>query len=258
MRIITCNIRTSRADDGVNNWENRKHLCADVIRSREPHIVCFQEMTAEQAGFIADELEGFSWVGAIDEPTTYGPVNSIFVSREAFTLTSSGSYWLSKTPHISGSKSWDSACVRLATWVRLREKPSRMEYRVINTHLDHVSQKARVRQAGLIAADARAFPPEFPQILTGDFNCDFTNRAIHVLQDAGFEDTYQKTHGTLDPGTTFHRFLGDEFEAKIGKMDWIMTRGKLATSGADIIKDRENGRYPSDHYFVTADVHQQD
>jgi endonuclease/exonuclease/phosphatase family metal-dependent hydrolase len=252
---MTCNIRTSLANDGDNDWENRKSLCADVIRSRSPHIICFQEMTAEQAQFFSEELNDFSWVGALDEPSGGGPVNSIFFSREVFALTSSGSYWLSKTPHICGSKSWNSAGVRLATWARLRLKAVHCDFKVINTHLDHVSQKARVRQAKMIASDARAYAPDFPQVLTGDLNCDFTNKAIRVLRGAGFEDTYERAHGTLDPGTTFHRFRGNAFEARIGKMDWIMTRGGLKTLGAEIVRDHEGGRYPSDHYFVTADLH---
>ena len=40
-------------------------------------------------------------------------------------------------------------------------------------------------------------------------------------------------------------------ETELGKIDWIFTRGALVPTAAKIIRDAEDGRYPSDHYFIS-------
>jgi endonuclease/exonuclease/phosphatase family metal-dependent hydrolase len=122
----------------------------------------------------------------------------------------------------------------------------------VNTHLDHISQRARVHQARMIAQDCSAYPPAYSQVLTGDFNCDHRNPAIAVLLKSGFRDTYEAVHGTANPFGTYHGFHGRDYVDRVGKIDWVMVRGDCAIRTAEIVTDSENGRYPSDHFFVLA------
>jgi hypothetical protein len=39
----------------------------------------------------------------------------------------------------------------------------------------------------------------------------------------------------------------------MGKIDWIFARGATRVVGAEIIRDSRDDRFPSDHYFVSAD-----
>lgn len=254
MIVMSCNIRYSRAEDGPNNWPLRRDLALRVILSRRPDVVCFQEMTAEQHRFLCAGMAGFASVRCADEPAGDEPVNAIFYRSGLLEPVSVGAYWLSRTPHVPGTKSWASACVRMVTWARFRRGEAGSELRIINTHLDHVSQRARVRQASMIARDCAAYPPEYPQVLTGDFNCDHRNPAVRGLMASGFRDTYQLVHGTADPFPTFHAFQGRDFASPDGKIDWVMVRGRLEVSAAEVVTNNEAGRYPSDHFFVTADV----
>ncbi len=254
MKILTCNIRCYGAEDGVNNWTHRRDLCGKVITSRSPDIVCFQEMWEEQFTDLAPVLAGYQWYAMADEPVGRRPMNCIFYRSDAFTLVSAGGYWLSENPHVAGSSSWNSACVRLANWVRLQDRATGMAFRVVNTHLDHVSQPAREHQAQLLVADATAYPDDYPQILTGDMNCDARNPAIAVLKQGGWRDTYGAIHGTEDPGHTFHAFSGPGYAATKGKMDWIFRRGAITPVDAEVITDADGDRFPSDHYFVSATV----
>jgi endonuclease/exonuclease/phosphatase family metal-dependent hydrolase len=254
MRVLTCNIRTSHAEDGPNGWAFRRDVCADVIRSRRPDVICFQEMSREQHEDLTARLDGYASLGTNDKPGGADPVDSICYRSEAFAVRSVGAYWLSRTPQVTGSKSWASRAVRLATWVVLYERGAQSEWRIVNTHLDHISQRARVGQARVIARDCAAWPDGYRQVLTGDLNCDTRNRAIAVLRAAGFRDTYEAVHGTADPGHTFHRFDGPGHHGRIGKMDWIFARGPVRIAGAEVIRDRVGDRYPSDHYFVGADL----
>ena len=252
MKILTCNIRYFGANDGEDSWAYRKDLCARIIGAQSPDIICFQEMWAEQFADMTSALPEYRSYGMTDEPTGRHPVNCIFYSRDACTRIAAGGYWLSETPHVPGSKSWDSSCVRLANWIRLEDRATGREFRVINTHLDHVSQIAREHQAGRIVEDANAYPQDYPQMLTGDMNCDATNRAIGVFKAGGWIDTYGEVHETEDPGHTYHGFLGPEYDSSVGKMDWVLARGTVKVIDAEIIRDSLDGRFPSDHYFVSA------
>jgi len=190
----------------------------------------------------------------VDEPVGGHPQNCIFFRTDDFRLISAGGYWLSETPHVAGSKSWESDCVRLANWIRLEDRSTEKEFRVVNTHLDHISQAARENQAKLIVEDASAYPHQYGQILTGDMNCDFGNAAIDTLKAGCWVDTYGHVHGTEDPGHTYHGFLGPGFEAAIGKMDWIFMQGNMKAIDAEVITDSIDEKFPSDHYFVSATI----
>ena len=255
MRVLTCNIRLDNiAVDQDNQWAYRKDCCRDAIRSVEAHIISAQEVGRAQFLDLKAGLPEYEWFGLVDTVERRAPMNSIFFRRESFERISAGAYWLSETPHVPGSKSWDSNCTRLANWVRLLDVESGIELRVVNTHLDHVSQSARENQARLINEDAAAYPDDYPQILTGDMNAAGDNPVIGLFKEAGWRDTYEAIHGPGDPGTTFHRFLGPDLDTKGAKLDWIFTKGRIKALGAEILREPRDGRFPSDHYFVSADV----
>ncbi len=85
-------------------------------------------------------------------------------------------------------------------------------------------------------------------------NADAPNPAIGSFRAAGWQDTWDAVHGVLEPGRTFHEFLGPACSDPLGRIDWIFVRGATSVTDARIIRDGRNGRYPSDHYFVSADV----
>ncbi len=260
IKILTSNVRTADARDGDNSWELRRELCASVIRQQKADVIGFQEMRWQQFCDLRDALADYDHRVMVDHATTRNPQNAIFFRRDRFVAVSAAGYWLSETPHVAGSRSWDSAHVRYANWVRLEDRDSGLHLRVVNTHLDNKSQQAREEQARLLAEDAAAYPDDFPQILMGDMNADAANPAMQALMSAGWCDSYHAVHGTANPSFTFHAFQGVDFDpaarlhgkAPIGKIDWIYSRGPLKPIAAEIVKDSRDGRYPSDHFFVSA------
>jgi len=144
-------------------------------------------------------------------------------------------------------------------WVRLRDQDG-TEFRAWNGHLDHIGQLAREQQARLIVEAARALPGDLPQLFTADCNADAANPAVAILKSAGWLDTYAAIHGSKDPGFTFHAFFGPRYPEErpgrknAGKIDWIFCRGPVEPLAAEIIREGRDGRYPSDHYFVSAEV----
>ena len=259
---LSCNIRKSlpEDDEGGNGWEARKDLCFEVIRAQGADVICLQECSNAQLTDVQRRLPEFESFGLANPGELFNPTNLILFSKARFDLISAGGFWLSETPHVAGSRSWDCAHPRFANWVQLRERDSGRELRVWNTHFDHIGQLARERQAQIVVEASTVFPDELPQLLTGDLNADATNAAVKRLTDAGWLDTYAAVHGPQDPGFTFHAFLGPDFPTQTpqhkikGKIDWILYRGPVWALAAAIIRDGRNGRYPSDHYFVSAEV----
>ncbi len=104
------------------------------------------------------------------------------------------------------------------------------------------------------------FPDDFRQPLTMDANADATNPALHTLIAGGWLDTCAAVHGPGETGFTFHAFRGPRFpegrppERVIGRIDWIFSRGPIETLAAEVIRGCRDDRYPSDHYFISAEV----
>jgi endonuclease/exonuclease/phosphatase family metal-dependent hydrolase len=267
--ILTCNIRVPLPEDEAagNGWKARRALCMDVIRAQKPDVFCLQEVLREQM----DDLErgfpdfaGFGFEGPEMDARQVGyqgiAKNPIFYSRERYDFVSAGGFWLSETPHLAGSLSWESARARHVNWVRLRDRASRRQLRVLSTHLDHVSQRAREEQIKLILAEAAVYAPDFPQVLAGDLNASAANAVLKLALDGGWTNTRTAAPGPHDEGNTTHGFLGEKYVPKTeagrkrGPIDFILTRGPVSTLAWKIIRDSRDGRYPSDHYFVSATV----
>jgi endonuclease/exonuclease/phosphatase family metal-dependent hydrolase len=267
--ILTCNIRVALPEDEKtgNGWPVRRALCMEVIRAQQPDLVCLQEVLRVQMedlerGF--PEFASFGFEGPEMETRQPGyqgiAKNPIFYSRARYDFISAGGFWLSDTPHLPGSSSWESARPRHVNWVRLRERASRRQFRVLNTHLDHVSQRAREEQMKLILAEAAIYAPGFPQVLAGDFNAGAANPVLKLALAAGWTDSHTAAPVPRDDGNTTHGFLGPKYTPKTeaahqrGPIDFILTRGPVATLAWKIVRDSRDGRYPSDHYFVSAKV----
>ena len=258
-RILSCNIRLPLDEDAKagNGWEDRRELCANVIAEHEGDVVCLQECRANQLAYLKERLPEFDSYALSGPTPEFTPNNAILYERERYELISAGGFWLSETPHVAGSKSWDCAVPRHTTWVHLRERSTGRELRVWNAHLDHKGHVAREEQAKLLVEGISAMDAAgVPQLLAGDLNAYEGHPAISVLKAGGFKDSYEAVHGPGDPGFTFHGFKGPtrRVDGKGHKIDWVFTRGEFDVHGADIIRDGRDGRYPSDHYFISADV----
>ena len=134
-------------------------------------------------------------------------------------MVSAGCYWLSEKSYLGDSKSWDIGRARHVNWLLLRDNCSMKELRVLNTHLDHVTQTAREKQADLILEESSQYLAEFPQILAGDFNADSEKKVIKTIMNRGWTDTWISIHGNKDPGFTGHGFHGVKKPTKI-RWEW--------------------------------------
>jgi endonuclease/exonuclease/phosphatase family metal-dependent hydrolase len=260
VKVLCCNIRVSTQGDVDTGygWETRKSLCVDVMRAQSADLICVQECWGYHYRDLLAGLPEFDGFGLSNPDADFHPYNAMLYRRDRFEIISAGGFWLSETPHIAGSKSWDSQCLRFANWIDLKNRESGLKFRMWNTHFDHIGQVAREQQAQRIVEACQAFPEDFAQLFAADCNADASNPAIDVMKAGGWIDTYAEMHGPADPGFTYHAFIGPKYaEARnntTGKIDFIFHRGPVQTLSAEIICDSRDGRYPSDHYFLSAEV----
>jgi endonuclease/exonuclease/phosphatase family metal-dependent hydrolase len=241
-------------------WANRADYNVKVIRRCQPHLIGFQEFEQshwdtyrqrlpEYDSFITDSQGGLL-------------ENSIFWKSDRFERVSSGMSWLSPTPHVP-SAAWGASDPATTAWVHLRSCQSGTELLHLNTHLDALSEPARVHSTHLILDSLAQFQAgaEAPMIVTGDFNCNPGSPAYELFMSHGFVDSYRAAgHGDSAESSTFHAFKGREFSALDSgeelflRVDWILARGKLRTTSCTIVRDAEPPLYASDHYPVVAEM----
>lgn len=264
-KILSCNIRVDLPVDeekGVG-WSKRKDLCVKVIKNQNPDIICLQEVLKVQNSDFKKAFPDFQLLGfagpemdAFDDDQYHGIAkNPILFSTKRYSLIAAGTYWLSETPLKGGSLSWSTARARHVNWVRLEDKLTGKEFRVLNLHLDHVNQQAKVKQIELVIEEASQYRDTFPQIITGDFNSHADGPVIGGLKNNNWKDTYEVMHGGEESGFTGHGFK-PEVKMKKGKgkrIDFILLKGNASVVSASILKDNENGFYPSDHYFMASE-----
>lgn len=264
-KVLTCNIRVALPEDDEKGlgWNTRRQVCVQLIKDQQPDIIGFQEVLKEQAAYLQQQMPkyvlfGFDGPEMDARPTGYHGIakNPIMWLKQRYELLAGGTYWLSETPLVAGSMSWNTARARHVNWVRLREIKTGKEFRVVNLHLDHKSHEAKIQQAKLMATECSQYQPAFPQILTGDFNSRAGSDVFERVKTAGFVDSYAALHGETDPGVTAHGFepIDSPRLAGKGKIDFIFCKGNCKPLTAGIIKDKPKGIFPSDHFFVSAEI----
>ncbi len=257
LRVMSFNLRTSGAtDDGINVWPNRKELCLSTIRDFAPDLLGTQEVMADQHAALAS-LPDMQIVGVPREDgISKGEWSALLFRASRFELLASGTFWLSETPEVPGSKSWDTSLTRICTWAKLRERSTGREILCANTHFDHRGILARENSAKLLATRLPQLAQGLPIILIGDFNSTDTTTAYQALTKPGtspamFMDTYREIHPQASPDeATFHAFTGRTAGSRI---DFILHTPQLQTVDARIDRTpAKDGVYPSDHYPITA------
>lgn len=254
VRVMSFNIRYGTADDGENRWEKRSGLVCEALRRHEPDVVGLQEALRFQIDEIRSALPGYAEIGAgRDDGKEKGEYSAILYRSDRFRPAESGTFWLSDTPEVPGSRSWGNSIPRICTWARLVESRTGTAFYVYNVHLDHQSQPSRERSAALLGRRIAARRHADAAIVTGDFNAGEGNPAVlHLKGDApgcGLLDTFRVAHPDSKEVGTFHGFRGGTSGSKI---DYVLVPPWVRTLDAAILRDPMEGRHPSDHYPVTA------
>lgn len=248
IKLITYNIRYNNPADGVNAWPLRKEKFSNLLNKYNANIWCFQEVLNNQLVDLKTMLPEYSFVGVgRDDGIEAGEYSPIFYKNSLYQLVSSGTFWLSPTPNVVGSKGWDAAITRICSWAQLEDKTTHEVFFVFNTHFDHIGKKARKKSAKLILAKMNEVGNNKPIVLAGDFNSEPTSKAYKTIvknKIIPFTDSYtqQKDNCT---------FTGFKVNGGICKsIDFIFLNNYFERKTCQIITDNDGNNYPSDHLPV--------
>lgn len=257
-RVMSFNVRTSGAQDGENAWPHRKEFLFETIERFGPDLVGFQEVRENQHDALRERLKGHGFCGvARDDGKRKGEWCLIGYREDRFAAVKHGDFWLSENPAEAGSKSWDAALTRICSWVRLREKATGREFVYANTHFDHKGVVARQEASRVLSIELSKIASGVPAILTGDLNITEDNPAYGVLVRPDrpgairWIDSYREVHPKRAADeASFHGFKGTVTGSRI---DFVFHTDHFVATASEIDRSAmTNGRYPSDHYPVTA------
>lgn len=257
--VMSWNIRYNNPGDGVNAWPHRKDWVAEIISGNNIDIAGFQEVLVGQFEDLKQRLPDMEAYGVgRDDGKVSGEFSPIFFRRDRFELLEKSTFWLSPTPDQIGTKGWDAALPRVASWLKLKDRQSGSVFYVVNTHFDHKGSQARTESSGLIVRRLREQFTEHPVVLTGDFNTTPGTPPYEMLiaaespESAVFFDTYTHTRTKPEgPNSTWNGFQAIIPDARI---DFIFTSGSTTVHQLRILGDQREGRFPSDHLPVISQL----
>ncbi|WP_373759554.1 endonuclease/exonuclease/phosphatase family protein [Bacteroides heparinolyticus] len=258
VNVMSFNIRYDNPEDSMNNWKFRKERVANAVRFYDVDIVGMQEVLRNQLEDLRQRLPEYGVVGVgREDGKEKGEYSALWYRKSRFTLLDSGNFWLSETPEVAGSKGWDGACERIASWAKLKDAVSGKEYLALNTHLDHVGVVARREGVNLILEKVNELGGELPVIVTGDFNSEPESDVIKNITDPNnpkhLTDTRLASPVVYGPSWTFHDFDKIPYD-KRPLIDYVFVRNGLSVLRYGVLAETENESLLSDHAPVLVTV----
>ena len=114
LNVMSFNIRYNSPNDGINIWDNRKDMAADVFMDYKIDIAGLQEVTKVQLDDLNNRLPDYAYIGVgRNDGKSGGEHCPIYYNKNNLTLLEHGTQWLSETPDVIGSKGCDAAVPRL-------------------------------------------------------------------------------------------------------------------------------------------------
>jgi endonuclease/exonuclease/phosphatase family metal-dependent hydrolase len=260
VRVMSFNVRYGTAKDGENHWDRRKEFLVETIIAYQPDLLGTQETLGFQRDFLAEKLPGYEVLGVgRNDGREDGEMMALYYKKDRFEKLDGGHFWLSETPDVVGSKSWDSSLPRMVTWVKLRDRrqPNAAPILFLNTHFDHLGKMARLKSAELLRQKIATLGEGCSIIVTGDFNAGEGSEPYQALfgksedKESSVVDTYRVVHPKREPTEgTFSGFKSDATDG--ARIDWIGVSRDWKIVEAAINRTSRDGRTPSDHFPITA------
>lgn len=251
LNVMTFNIRFNNPRDSANAWGFRKDFVSSEILFHEVHILGVQEALYNQIQDLQERLPAYRRLGVgRDDGATKGEFSAIFFDSTRLEMVTSGTFWLSPTPSVPGSKGWDAALPRIATWATLRDKQSRNILTVINTHFDHQGVQARKESANLILQKLAAMRPHENSIVMGDLNSIPSDAPATIFSSVLKDSKAISLMGHYGPTGTFNGFERSELDDN--PIGYIFVSSDVEVLQHATLSQSWRGCFSSDHFPVFA------
>ncbi len=246
--IVSANVRTwSPTDILKKSWFYRADLLLETVADKQPDIIGFQEVTRMHYGYLTENLKGYDNVMQYRDDSKLSEGCPIFYRADKFELVDKGYFWLSETPE-EMSKDWGAACYRICSYVILKDTDGR-ELVVFNTHLDHISDEARINGIRVVLDKIEQFGG-MPSVIMGDFNADEKSETYAAVTE-NFNDAKYQTDNT-ESGATYQNW-GKALDRE--NIDYFMiSKEGITVNEYDILNTTYDGVYPSDHFPIYLNI----
>ncbi|MBX3413220.1 MAG: endonuclease/exonuclease/phosphatase family protein [Pirellulales bacterium] len=249
LNIVTFNILVELSTpDGVGPWKDRKDLCVDLLREKNPDLIGFQEPTPRQVKDLQAALPEYGAVFYDAKKPGYTDA-TLFYKRDLFEVVDRGHWWLSPTPD-RVSVGFGNALPRILVWARLKHLPTGRELYAFNTHFDN-SSPCQERMAELCEKQFVPFLEQnLPMFFFGDFNTSQKRGDYPRLTSNGWRDSYLVSDIASDDGRDDN--ITTMFDGNI-RIDHIFYHGEgIEPLTWQRLESPDPARPLSDHYPVQA------
>lgn len=256
LNVMTFNIRLDIASDSLNSWQYRKDKAVSQVLFHDVDILGVQEALYNQMMDLQRSLKGYEYTGGgRDDGKTKGEYSAIFYNAGRLELLQSSTFWLSETPTVPGSKSWDAAITRIVTWAKFKDRQTGKIFCHFNTHFDHMGKIARRESAGMILKAVDSIAGKLTAIITGDFNAHPSDEPVQVIVNPDnplhLTDTKERSlTGHYGPTGTFNAFGPKEVNDE--PIDYIFFNHDVKVLKHATLSQSWQGRFSSDHFPVWA------
>ena len=239
-------------------------------------------------------VPGYAYVGVgRDDGVEAGEYSAILYKTSRLRVAETGTFWFCDTPDVPGCTSYGNSIPRIATWGRFVDAATDLDFYVYNCHLDHQSAVSRELSVDQMVEHILSRPVQNTSVVvTGDFNVGESSSPIGGMRDAGFVDTFRVLYPNATNVGTFNSWVGtttgdkidyvfasdgvngmESVEVSLGAPQhrtpcalrppwpltwlnqlWFARFPSAQTLEAAILHDNVDGRYPSDHFPVSATV----
>lgn len=243
IKVMSSNLRCIAVEDPAKkSWFYRADLIIQNILSCTPDVIGFQEGTRIHYSYLCERLNEYDSVITYRDEAFFSEGCPIFYRKDKYELINKGSFWLSETPEVM-SKDWGAACYRICSYVILTEKATDKSFVVFNTHLDHVSDEARIKGVGVILDKIQEFG-SLPAMIMGDFNSKEGSQTYNSVTESFFDAKYQ-TENSYNI-CTFQDY-GRQLDRK--PIDYVMiSKEGFTVNSYRVVDTLYDGVYPSDHF----------
>ena len=248
IRVMSCNLRTDVAADGINCFGNRRERLLEAILSEKPDVIGFQEAKGHMRQWLRENLTGYTLLGCGREADFGGEGIPVAYRSADWELLSFETRWLSPTPQKPGSRyeKDQSHCPRIYHAVELVRQGEEKPLCMINVHTDHRGSQARVLGCEQLIAECQRYANDVV-VITGDFNA--TPDAPEICMMTERCGALRLTDATEGLSGTFHGF-GTVTPVKI---DYVFTNVAHANA-RQLHPTFSDGVYLSDHDPVLVDI----
>ncbi|MET0590094.1 MAG: endonuclease/exonuclease/phosphatase family protein [Naasia sp.] len=255
LHVMTYNLRrrfVRYLPGSKDRWSMRAPLVAELLRGERPALLGSQEAMHLQAVAVLRALgDDYRRIGHGRNSDGHGEGCPVFYDATRLRLADWHQIALSPTPEVPGSRGFGNMVPRIAVVADFEDLATGRSLRHINTHLDHISQKSRLRSIELLLEIAAA--TDSPIIVTGDMNTGVeTKPHTAALASGALVDAWRASERRLTP--EWGTYSAYRAPSRGKRIDWILTGPQIRVTAIGINTRRFDGQAPSDHEPVQAVV----